>query len=144
MNYQSSEFLTDGPHSYEFSQLNYQDKISVLSLIALEKLSTSLEAIANVQTLSENVLQIQESNELLTSTNELMQQQLIDLAAEKDALQSQIDDQSSNATFLQGQVVSLSESNAALNHQLNTVTTRLNAFESLVRQIDTLTDEAVG
>lgn len=144
MNYQSSEFLTDGSHSYEFSQLNYQDKISVLSLIALEKLSTSLEAIANVQTLSENVLQIQESNELLTSTNELMQQQLIDLAAEKDALQNQIDDQNNNTTFLQGQVVSLSESNAALNNQLNTVTTRLNAFESLVRQIDTLTDEAVG
>lgn len=162
MNYRSRDFLTDGHHLYNFNELNYQDKVAILSLEALEKLSTSLESIANVHTLNENVLQIQETNDQLTASNELMQQQMIDLAAEKDdlqvqmtqqvanvaaekaALQQQIDNQNNNSTYLQGQIVALSENNAALTSQLNNVTTRLSQFENLVRQIDTLTDEAVG
>ena len=149
--YQSSEFLRDGSHVYEYEKLNYQEKLKILSVIALEKLSNSLDSIAKVQGLSENVEDLLASREELQAANDsptervtTLQGGTVEQQQQLVSLHSQISQLQADKTLLQASLNSVSAGRDDLQTQLNNVTARLNSFESLVRQIDTLTDEAVG
>ena len=162
MDYESTEFLTDGSVSRTYDELNYHDKIKVRALQGLDQLAASLNAISNIKAIEFQLNHLNEMSDGFEAQLAEKDAQIAKITADKAveiaalhgqiaALTSQLttieetqaeqllemqNSQAASKALLEAQIASLQAANESL-------TDNFNKFRAVVASIDELTDEVI-
>ena len=147
MDYQSSNFLTDGSASFEFADLPYQQKVNILQLIALEKLTDNLAKLADLPTSTQLNTNISVAEEQLAEAQQQTAQLQTALNEQQAAFDEKLLKLEQDQEIVTQELQELGYAKIKLEEEqqkLQAEATKQQKLVDLLKQIDTLTDEALG
>jgi septal ring factor EnvC (AmiA/AmiB activator) len=147
MDYQSSSFLTDGSASFEFADLPYQQKVNILQLIALERLVDNLGKLADLPTSTQLNTNISVAEQQLAEAQQQTAQLQTALNEQQAAFDKKLLKLEQDQEIVTQELQELGYAKMKLEEEqakLQAESAKQQKLVDLLKQIDTLTDEALG